>query len=336
MPDDILRGRVLPLVGSPLGLTAGATGGAIAAGSPTYGAVIAADTPLAWWRLAETAGTTAVDSGSGTPANGTYTGTYTLGLAGVDGANGGKSVLFTNGYVDVGALPAKLQLATGTDFSLEAWVYFEVGTTPGPAIMTEAFAGDGTVRYTLGFGNGGGGGALPSFGWYNGTWRQAIGSVALNDGRWHHVVGTYDAAANLQRLYVDTAQVATNTPGGTQPGGVETFYLGRRWDSSASINGVMDELAIYGYRLSSAQIGAHYLAKAESATLEARDTQALAEVILTDTTPEARTTQALAEVILTDTTPEARLTQIVVEAVVERDYIFIDVTTTDGDPLPND
>lgn len=306
----------------------------------TYASVIAADAPLAWWRLDETSGTSAADSGSGTAANGTYNGSYTLAEPGIDGADagGGTSVLFADGsgdYVDVGAMPAKLQLAVGAAFSLEAWVAMGSDlSSNGPAIITEAFAGDGTVRWMLGTFNGSSPTATPSFGWYNGAWRLVQASSAINDDLWHHLVGTFDGTQ--QRLYVDGSLVAgPTTPGGTQPGGNENLYIGRRWDSAASWLGFIDEVAIYSSALSSTQVSNHYAAFNPSPTA-LRATQAIAQAVQTDATPELRATQALVQAVQTDTSPELRVSQIVVQMVAERDYAGWGLLMVDDDTFQED
>jgi hypothetical protein len=265
----------------------------------TYAATVAGDSPVAWWKLNETVGTTATDSGSGTAANGTYTNTWTYGLSGIDSADagGGTSVKAgTNGYITVGALPAKLQFASGTSFSIEAWCAFQ-GSAPGPALVTEAFAGDGTVRYMLGFYNGSSWTDFPSFGWYNGSWRLIQSATGIGNGLWHHVVGTFDGTQ--LRLYVDGSLVAgPTTPGGTQPGGTETLYIGRRWDSGTYFDdGWLDEVAMYSVALSSTQVSNHYGARNTTAD-PLRVTSVWAEAALTGIDPAVRVTGVWAEVAI--------------------------------------
>jgi hypothetical protein len=213
--------------------------------------------------LNELVGTTAVDSGATPAANGTYTGGLTLGKPGIDATrdSGSYSVLFggASGYIDVGALPSKLQFSSGTDFSIEAWCAFDKNVTPGVSLVTEAYAGDGNVRYMLGFTDGSSPTQTPSFGWYNGAWRLVQGTTALVDSAWHHLVGTYTGSSNTLELWVDGVSQGTLVPGGTQPTGTENLYIGRRWDNGAGTywNGYIDEVAMYGFKLSSGQIGAH-------------------------------------------------------------------------------
>lgn len=126
-------------------------------GGADYAAEVLADSPVAYWKLDETSGTTATDSVGGN--NGTYTGGYTLNQPGIP-STGRPSVLFdgTSGYVNLGA-PAALNLTAA--WTLEAWVYL-ISTPNGCAVISEQYTGGANpVLYALGFGitTGGAGGA---------------------------------------------------------------------------------------------------------------------------------------------------------------------------------
>lgn len=274
----------------------------------TYASTVSADSPVAWWKLNETSGTTATDSGSGTAANATYTGTCYLAQQGIDEADagGGTAVGFgSDGYLTIASLPTKLQFASGTAFSIEAWVAFQDpdfrnpgapnGTAPGVSIVTEAYSGDGTVRYFLGFNDGT---ARPSFGWYNGAWRlvQWTGTGSnIGDSNWHHLVGTFDGTQ--MRLYVDgTLRAGPTTPGGTQPGGTEALHIGKRWDSSDVFDGgFFDEIAMYSAALTSTQVSNHWGAR-NIGTANIRTTAVWTEAALEGATSNLRTTGLWVEV----------------------------------------
>jgi len=308
----------------------------------TYAAEVTTDAPKGWWKLNDTSGTTAVDSGSGTANDGTYTNPTGLELnhLGIDDGDAGasSSVWFKGalspgtGYITMGTLAAKLQFAAGTDFTIEAWCAFD-GTlaNPGEALVGEAFAGDGTVRYTLGFKDGD---RFPTFGWYNGSWRNVKSATELTDGGWHHLVGTYDGAANQLELWVDKVSKGTLTPGGTQPGGTESLYIGRRWDNNGQVyfNGFIDEVALYSTKLSSTRIAAHYDAKALSTAIPARVTQEWVEAVAAGATNRARVSQEWVEAVVVGAQARARVSQVWIEAVVERDYAGWDMLVTEADP----
>lgn len=80
-----------------------------------YAVEVAADSPLLWWRLNETSGTAAADTGSGGRA-GTYGGGYTQGQSAL-GIGDIRSVLFngSSGYVEHGGST----WAPGAQFTVE-------------------------------------------------------------------------------------------------------------------------------------------------------------------------------------------------------------------------
>lgn len=285
----------IPTVVGPIGGVAQA--GPAPSGSNPYATVVAGDGPIAWWRLNETSGTSAADSGQAPPANGTYTGTVVLGKKGIAYGDGPTNLCVDfagAGYVDVGAIPSKLQFASGAPFSLEAWCYLRTNDTIGIAMITEGFADDSKIRYYLRFPN-----DLtyrPMFGWYDGSDRAVTASTAMQRDMWHHCVGTFDGTT--QRLYIDGSFVGQNTTLGTQPGGTGNLYVGRRWDTSGNNNwgGYLDEVAIYNYALSGAQIAAHYNAKSPLAYTDLIVTHTWAEVAIYGPTPETRVTHVWAEV----------------------------------------
>lgn len=289
----------------------------------TYASTVSGDSPVAWWKLNDTSGTTAVDSGSGTAADGTYTGGYTLSKAGIDGddAGGGTSVYFngTTGYITVGSLPSKLQFASGTAFSIEAWCYIPQGEIRGSQLVSEAFAGDGNVRYVLGFSDDGST-LQPAFGWYNGAWQRIQSSTPITTEEWHHIVGTFDGTQ--QRLYVDGSLVAgPTTPGGTQPTGTETLYIGRRWDTGgfSYFHGYIDEVAMYSSELSSTQVSNHYGARNIETSGQRRVTQLVGESVEDPTTVQRRVTTVVAEAVEDPTTVQRKVSSLILEVIGHED-----------------
>lgn len=240
----------------------------------TYADEVGADSPVAWYRLDETSGTVAADSGSGTAANGTYTGGYTLDEPGIDGANGSVFLDWANpGYVNIGAVPSKLRF-TG-NFSIEAWCI--PSAAPGSAVVSEQFAA-AEVRYTLGFYDGANTTLKPSFAWYNGEWRNATSPDEVAPDEWHHLVGTWNGTQ--LELFVDGVSKATQSTVGTMPGGTDDLYIGRRWDDSFNefFGGWVDEVAFYGTALSSTRVAAHYVAGSPDASVSLSTVAAVAGV----------------------------------------------------------
>lgn len=271
----------------------------------TYASVVSADAPDAWWKFNETQGTSLADSGSGTAANLTISGSGTIfGVAGIDSGDTATNycIGMPSSYGSV-AMPTKLQFAG--DFTIEAWVAFNNTTSKAIAVVSEAYAGDNTVRYFLGFWTGSTDSRKPSFGWYNGAWRVIQSASDITDTDWHHLVGTWDNTASQMELWVDGTSVAgPTTPGGTKPGGTETLYVGRRWDGNAYFPGYMDEVAMYAKKLSGTAIGNHY--GAYNPAYGVRATQFYGEATVEGTTRSTvKATQFYVEAVVTLAPPPA-------------------------------
>lgn len=262
-------------VGGPVS-TAPITLTALADPTAPYPTTVMADHPLAFWRLDENSGETAYDYLGGN--NGTYTNAE-LGFAtayhpNTDPSEGnapGFGIATTNNSY-VGWVPANINFAAPTnvngEFSVECWVqqylvYNQAGIL------------------ALGYGNGGEEFALDTGGGTGSDYylrfyaRNAAGTVAnasssfspASDGAWHHVVGVCDEANGLVTLYLD----GTNAGQATIPAnsGVLTssqaMTFGARQEAFGSqyddqLIGAIDEVAVYNYALTPAQVQAHYLA----------------------------------------------------------------------------
>jgi beta-galactosidase len=96
------------------------------------------------------------------------------------------------------------------------------------------------------------------------------GKRGVNDGKWHHIVGVYDG--NKIYLYVDgEIDVSTTTTGSIDRNGREVLIgenaerPGRFW------NGLIDDVRIYSYALSEAEIKALYAGKEPPRNKESED-----------------------------------------------------------------
>lgn len=224
-------------------------------GGADYAAEVLADSPVSYWKLDETSGTTAADATGGN--NGTYTGGYTLNQPGIPSA-GRPAVLFngSSGYISLGA-PAALNITAA--WTLEACVYL-TSTPNGCGVITESYTGGSNpILYALGFGLSAIGANLEG-GFYTGSdWRTAIGgTLALN--AWHHIACTWDGTT--LRLYADNSQVGTSSPASGPVAGINGLYIGRRHDVAGSpfFPGRIDEVAIYSAALAAGRITAHHSA----------------------------------------------------------------------------
>ncbi len=219
----------------------------------SYGAAVFGLGPDVYWRLNETSGSTAVDSGSNS-SNGTYSGGVTLGAAGaLVGVSGNTAVRFTG--ASNGLVASNSTYTNPTTYSEELW--FNTTDTIGGKLIGFGDARTGTSssydRHV--FMNSAG---QLTFGTWTGTENEIVTPGSYNDGKWHHMVATQ--SSDGMKLYVDGALVGTNAQAGAQS------YTGywrvggdTSWDGVPPwFSGSIDEVAIYPIALTQAQVTQHY------------------------------------------------------------------------------
>ncbi len=103
------------------------------------------------------------------------------------------------------------------------------------------------------------------FGVWPGEMKSIASSAAYNDGKWHHVVGTNGRTGT--QLYVDGALVAADLSVVDAEASAGFWWFGggnlSGWanrPTSDYLAGDLDEVALYRYPLSPAQVSAHYQA----------------------------------------------------------------------------
>ena len=237
----------------------------------SYAASVALNAPIAYWRLDEAPGATnAFDIAGG--YTGAYSGSEVLGQPGAILGDADTSIYLPGaGGIQIPFTP---NLNPAVTFSVECWAKGDP-------------SGAGSTRVLVS--------SRTSFsGWYwgyqvlagaNNDWEFSIGlrtdgiltlaNDATNaaDGAWHHLVGTYDDSIGDMRLYVDGQVAAT---GKTAAGrwGPNAFYAGQNPAGDEAIGsdadndpqgalahpfyGGIDEVAIYDYALSPAQVASHF------------------------------------------------------------------------------
>lgn len=251
----------------------------------TYPSEVLADSPLAYWRLGESSGTTAADA-SGNSRPGTYTATgIALGQTGALAGTGDTAAAFDGSTSGMSASGIALN---GVSFSLEC---FEKTATNANSMRL--FAGQGTGANGQGL----------HFGYRNATtvtfafWNDDLDATTTSDvGTWHHWVATFNATTRQQTLYKDGAQVAQRTAGAVYSG-TGSFRVGTAYDGSTSrYNGTLDEFAVYGTVLSPARVAAHW-----------------AEYVALLPPPKLRATSLLVEAAV-QAPARARVTHLLVEA----------------------
>lgn len=222
-----------------------------------YRSAVLADTPSLYWRLNETTGTTAADTGA-SARPGTYAGPYSRAQPGALVSESTDTAVSLTQAV----ITANTTAAGPTTFSVEAWMNTSSntggrligwgdgsGTTMSTAARVDRqlyLAPTGTVYFGIG------------------TAKTVIASSAsLNNSVWHHVVGTYTTGTGNMRLYVDgTLQgSATATTNGTANGywraGAEAM-TGWTGNPDTYYDGLLDEVAVYATALTATRVKAHY------------------------------------------------------------------------------
>jgi chitodextrinase len=227
---------------------------ATGAGSP-YSSAVLADTPMLYWRLGDTSGTTALDCAGG--RNGIYRTGITLNQTGALVGDGDKAVQ-ANGNSD-GYVVSSDVFSNPQVFSIEFW-FKSTDTTGGKLVgFGNAQSGNSSNydRHVYMQNNG-----RLRFGVWTGSAQTIETPTSYRDSTWHHVVATL--SGNGLKLYVDGVLRGTNPTtfaqaydgywrlGGDSLGG---------WPSQPSgayINTTLDEFAVYSYELSAAQVANHY------------------------------------------------------------------------------
>lgn len=197
---------------------------------------------LSYWRLGETAGTNAVDSGPSGSA-GTYTGTFTLSQTGALVGDPDLAVLIDGA---TGCIRSS-QITLPTSITFEAWA--SAVSNPSNAAFVGQWQGNqGSMLYSAG-------GSILM--WVNGG---NITVSAPSTGAYHYLVGTYDGTNAA--IYID-GSLAVGPSALTGPIVTPAVHLDMGTYSDAGggfLNGTLDEIAVYNVALSAAQISDHYAA----------------------------------------------------------------------------
>ncbi len=220
-----------------------------------YGQAVYNDNPDLYWRLADTSGLTAKDSGR-LFVEGAY---KNKGVAyGVGGATAGNAAVTLDGKD--GFIAAQVAETRPSRFSSELW--FKTNTTKGGKLIGFGSSAtgssssadryvymldDGVLRFTV----------------------KALGAdVAIsskgsfNDNKWHHLVATQGDSG--MKLYVDGLVVASHSTAAAQAftgywrvGGGDSTLDGAE---SRFFAGSVDEAAVYARALTAEQVAGHFTA----------------------------------------------------------------------------
>jgi len=237
-----------------------------AAPADAYGAAIYGLDPILYWRLGDTTGSTAKDSGR-QASPGTYS---TVGSANIQRGQAGAlanvddtAIRFTSSQGADGtwsnrqSVVSQRQYASPTSFAVEGW-FKTTSSGGGKLIGFENSNGDGVNAsssydrhvYMDSAGH-------LKFGVWTGQAEVLTAPSTYNDGSWHYVVAQQSNSG--MQLYVDGNLAASNGNASAQP--FEGYWRvggGSGWEGNPFWTGTIDEVAVYGAPLSATQIQQHY------------------------------------------------------------------------------
>lgn len=224
-----------------------------------YADLVRADAPIGWWRLGEASGTTAKDEIGGRDA--TYVNSPTLGVTGPLYDESNTAVTFVAASTTYATVPVDTiwNIATTSQLSVELWFRFTSYVATGEIVSyrtsTDGWDVSSNSSGQIQIGAETGNVSVDGFG-------VVTGVLAI--GAWTHIVATWNDTADETRLYANGIQVASRlswaAAAPTQATNPLTFGKDSITANSAYDDATMDEIAIYNYVLTPAQVSAHFLA----------------------------------------------------------------------------
>ncbi|WP_420120741.1 PKD domain-containing protein [Nakamurella sp.] len=224
-----------------------------AAPADAYGAAVFNDNPLLYWRLGESAGTTAADAGPNGDQTGLYQNGVTLGQVGGIKGTANTAAAF-DGNDDFVA--SSNSFSNPMNYTIEAW--FKTTSTNGGKIIGFGCSQSGTSgcydRHIYLSNDG-----RATFGVWTGFTNTISTPQAVNDGQWHHIVGTQSSTDGM-KLYLDGALVGTNGQISAQDySGYWRVGGDNHWGCcSPFLSATIDDAAVYGSVLSPQQVANHF------------------------------------------------------------------------------
>jgi hypothetical protein len=220
----------------------------------SYDSVVAADSPVAWWKLADGPGSTsAADSSGGAHPLGSVT-AVTFGTSGTPAGISPNTCGTFNGTSSDASETGYDGPASGA-FSIEIWIncnslsegnfatFFSQGN-PGSSSHGWILQNDfGSLSFGIGTGAGVvnvSGGSLPATGWV-------------------HLVGTCDGTTT-GALYVNGASAGTAAVSAFGASGGQGIHAGNEDGSANFFAGLICEAAVYSVALTPTQVSNHYTA----------------------------------------------------------------------------
>lgn len=267
----------------------------------SYASTVLSDGPVSYWRLGETSGTAAADSGTGGNA-GTITGGVTLGAPGAITADSNTAMTFngSTGYVGV---PDSANLNIAGDLTVEAWAKPKALSGVTQTIVHKGFTPDtpSSAQYRISINSANQWKAAIYVG--SSSYAIVASTPAPSTSSWTHL--SMIRSGNTLTFYVNATSVGSITvSGATNTVSGSMLAMGRSGSSSAYyMNGGVDEVAVYSRALSASQIQSHYTAGVSS------DSTATPTLTATPaSTPTATATTAPSPTATTAPSPTATAT----------------------------
>lgn len=208
---------------------------------------ILADSPVGYWKLDETSGTTAADS-SGNGHNGTYTNGPLLNQPGFTNGGADPAVDFSGSGLARVAVPADA-LGLSSVFTVEIWTRAGYGTTR-VSLFDPATAGP---RLLVGASNGIN---LAKSGTGGGNIAQAT-APSVSPTVWHHVAWVKNGDGDIGIVYIDGQAIAmTLTANLAIPTWAGSLSIGGSANSAHTA--FSQHAAIYPTALSAERVLAHF------------------------------------------------------------------------------
>jgi hypothetical protein len=205
---------------------------------------------IAHWKFDETSGTSAADS----TGNGN-TGTLTNSPAwqGTAGKRGGAILLDgANDYVTAGDINAAEGIGSIT---VSAWVKNSVAGETQHVYKSNCDGANDSWELYSGYPNANGTAAFMVTGSSGAFSNSGQGTTDTSDGSWHMLTGVYDGS--YIRIYIDGVEESSAPLTGTIYSNALNVEIGGRCNGGGSgyyVNGLMDEVRIYGRALSPSEI----------------------------------------------------------------------------------
>ena len=205
---------------------------------------------MAYWRLGDRSGSTALDSKAG--RNGTYLNAVTLGAPGAI-TNDQDTAVALNGSTSKISLPA---LPPVTDFTIEGWTYLASGATANENGNNTLYGTKGNVRLVPRPGTGTATAAYSGV-WLNGTeYVLQPSSTQSNLGTWVQWALTRSGAT--MTLYRNGVRIGSRTDLPASATANLSGWIGAQGGSNYFLNGRADDVSIYTSALTGSAIMSHY------------------------------------------------------------------------------